>query len=144
MSLDYAKAQSALSLQYSFRSLLPNDKILEQFKVHIAEYNAHQSKAISIKDLKDYENVAAYASLFDERIVFIGRSDLLDIGENVGKDSKAKRLNYKNFLNKEGWIVLLDEAHKGDSKDSVRKAYIRELAKGLDSKESDNPKGFYL
>ena len=122
--------------------LVPNDKILEQFKAHIAEYNTYQSKAISIKDLKDYENVAAYDSLFDESIVFIGRSDLLDISENVGKDSKAKRLNYKNFLNKEGWIVLLDEAHKGDSKDSVRKAYIRELARGLDSKESDNSKGF--
>ncbi|MDE7316239.1 MAG: DEAD/DEAH box helicase family protein [Helicobacter sp.] len=122
--------------------LVPNDKILEQFKDHIAEYNTYQSKAISIKDLKDYENVAAYASLFDENVVFIGRSDLLDIDENVGKDSKAKRLNYKNFLNKEGWIVLLDEAHKGDSKDSVRKNYIRELAKGLDSKESNNFKGF--
>ncbi|MDE5591556.1 MAG: DEAD/DEAH box helicase family protein, partial [Helicobacter sp.] len=122
--------------------LVPNDKILEQFKAHIAEYNTYQSKAISIKDLKDYENVAAYASLFDENIVFIGRSDLLDTSENVGKDSKAKRLNYKNFLRDEGWIVLLDEAHKGDSKDSVRKAYIRELARGLDSKESDNPKGF--
>lgn len=122
--------------------LVPNEKILEQFRAHIAEYNAHQSKAISIKDLKDYENAATYASLFDENIVFIGRSDLLDIGENVGKDSRAKRLNYKNFLNKEGWIVLLDEAHKGDSKDSVRKAYIRELAKGLDSTESDNSQGF--
>ena len=118
--------------------LVPNNKILEQFKDHIAEYNTYQSKAISIKDLKDYENVAAYAPLFDESIVFIGRSDLLDIGENVGKDSKAKRLNYKNFLNKEGWIVLLDEAHKGDSKDSVRKGYIRELAEG----NGESNKGF--
>ncbi|WP_300955606.1 DEAD/DEAH box helicase family protein [uncultured Helicobacter sp.] len=114
--------------------LVPNEKILEQFKAHIKEYNAYQSKTITLKDLKDYENVSYGTSLFDENIVFIGRSDLLDIDENVGKDSKAKRLNYKNFLNKEGWIVLLDEAHKGDSKDSVRKGYIRELAEGKGKK----------
>ncbi len=122
--------------------LVPNEKILEQFRAHIVEYNSYQDKNITLKDLKDYEHAAAYDSLLDENIVFIGRSDLLDISENVGKDSKAKRLNYKNFLNKEGWIVLLDEAHKGDSKDSVRKAYIRELAKGLDSEVSSYPKGF--
>lgn len=114
--------------------LTPNDKILEQFKAHIKEYNAYQSKTITLKDLKDYESVSYGTSLFDENIVFIGRSDLLDTSENVGKDSKAKRLNYKNFLRDEGWIVLLDEAHKGDSKDSVRKGYIRELAEGKSKK----------
>lgn len=114
--------------------LTPNDKILEQFKAHIKEYNAYQSKTITLKDLKDYESVSYGTSLFDEKFVFIGRSDLLDTSENVGKDSKAKRLNYKNFLRDEGWIVLLDEAHKGDSKDSVRKGYIRELAEGKSNK----------
>ena len=118
--------------------LTPNDKILEQFKAHIKEYNAYQSKTITLKDLKDYESVSYGTSLFDEKFVFIGRSDLLDTSENVGKDSKAKRLNYKNFLNDEGWIVLLDEAHKGDSKDSVRKGYIRELAEG----NGESNKGF--
>lgn len=118
--------------------LVPNDKILEQFKAHIKEYNAYQSKTIAYKDLKDYESVSYGASLFDENIVFIGRSDLLDTSENVGKDSRAKRLNYKNFLGDEGWIVLLDEAHKGDSKDSVRKGYIRELAEG----NGESNKGF--
>lgn len=118
--------------------LVPNDKILEQFKAHIKEYNAYQSKTITLKDLKDYESVSYGTSLFDENIVFIGRSDLLDMSENVGKDSKAKRLNYKNFLRDEGWIVLLDEAHKGDSKDSVRKGYIRELAEG----NGESNKGF--
>ncbi len=118
--------------------LVPNDKILEQFKAHIKEYNTYQSKIITLKDLKDYESVSYGTSLFDENIVFIGRSDLLDTSENVGKDSKAKRLNYKNFLRDEGWIVLLDEAHKGDSKDSVRKGYIRELAEG----NGESNKGF--
>ncbi|WP_334093131.1 DEAD/DEAH box helicase family protein, partial [Helicobacter typhlonius] len=118
--------------------LVPNDKILEQFKAHIKEYNTYQSKTITLKDLKDYESVSYSTSLFDENIVFIGRSDLLDMSENVGKDSKAKRLNYKNFLRDEGWIVLLDEAHKGDSKDSVRKGYIRELVEG----NGESNKGF--
>ncbi|WP_300718580.1 DEAD/DEAH box helicase family protein [Helicobacter sp. UBA3407] len=118
--------------------LVPNDKILEQFKAHIKEYNTYQSKIITLKDLKDYESVSYGTSLFDENIVFIGRSDLLDTSENVGKDSRAKRLNYKNFLGDEGWIVLLDEAHKGDSKDSVRKGYIRDLAEG----NGESNKGF--
>ncbi|WP_334090100.1 type III restriction endonuclease subunit R, partial [Helicobacter typhlonius] len=100
--------------------------------------NTYQSKTITLKDLKDYESMSYGTSLFDENIVFIGRSDLLDMSENVGKDSKAKRLNYKNFLRDEGWIVLLDEAHKGDSKDSVRKGYIRELAEG----NGESNKGF--
>lgn len=126
-------AQKNLS-QKPIMLLTPNDKILEQFKAHIKEYNAYQSKTMLLKDLKDYESVSYGTSLFDENIVFIGRSDLLDTSENVGKDSKAKRLNYKNFLNDEGWIVLLDEAHKGDSKDSVRKGYIRELAEGKSNK----------
>ena len=37
----------------------------------------------------------------------------------------------KIFLQKEGWYILLDEAHKGDSKDSVRKSYFNTLARGF-------------
>ncbi|TLD86571.1 DEAD/DEAH box helicase family protein [Helicobacter sp. MIT 05-5294] len=128
-------------LQKPIMLLVPNDKILEQFKNHIREYNAYQSENIIMKDLKDYESTIAHTSLLDDSIIFIGRSDLLETSENVGKDSKAKRLNYKNFLNEQGWIVLLDEAHKGDYTDSVRKSYIRELARGIE-RESSNPKGF--
>lgn len=117
--------------------LAPNDKILSQFKERVIEYNNFQNNTIKVCELKNFENAM---SLFDENIVYIARSDLLDTDENVGKDSKAKRLNYKNYHNKEGWYILLDEAHKGDSKASARKKYINDLARGL--KDLQNDEGF--
>ncbi|EKT0445482.1 DEAD/DEAH box helicase family protein [Campylobacter upsaliensis] len=117
--------------------LVPNDKILDQFKTHIQSFNAYQPIQITCKEIKAYDN----QSLLDfENVVFLGRSDLLDIKDNVGKDSKAKRLNYDDLMREKGWYILLDEAHKGDSKDSIRKSYIRDLAKGRERQEY--PHGF--
>ncbi|EJU6560598.1 DEAD/DEAH box helicase family protein [Campylobacter jejuni] len=121
--------------------LAPNDKILNQFKANIAKYNNHHSNFIKIKDLKDFESIEKEASLLNEAVVYFARSDLLESEENVGKDKKAKRLNYKNYLNKGGWYILLDEAHRGDSKTSLRKNYYHELARGF-IKEDEFPKGF--
>ncbi|EAK0449153.1 DEAD/DEAH box helicase [Campylobacter upsaliensis] len=117
--------------------LVPNDKILDQFKTHMQSFNAYQPIQITCKEIKAYDN----QSLLDfENVVFLGRSDLLDIKDNVGKDSKAKRLNYDDLMREKGWYILLDEAHKGDSKDSIRKSYIRDLAKGRERQEY--PHGF--
>ncbi|EOJ7831671.1 DEAD/DEAH box helicase family protein [Campylobacter upsaliensis] len=117
--------------------LVPNDKILDQFKTHIQSFNAYQPIQITCKEIKAYDNQSL---LGFENVVFLGRSDLLDIKENVGKDSKAKRLNYDDLMREKGWYILLDEAHKGDSKDSIRKSYIRDLAKGRERQEY--PHGF--
>ncbi|RAX56646.1 hypothetical protein CCZ01_08905 [Helicobacter monodelphidis] len=137
-------AKSGIFPKKPIMLLAPNDKILSQFKQNIELYNNYQSKGITIKELREFESVSVESKLFDEAIIYIARSDLLDTSENVGKDSKARRLNYKNFLNKEGWYILLDEAHRGDSKDSMRKRYIYELSKGLESSEqnSEYPRGF--
>lgn len=117
--------------------LVPNDKILDQFKTHIQSFNTYQPIQITCKEIKEYDNQSL---LGFENVVFLGRSDLLDIKDNVGKDSKAKRLNYDDLMREKGWYILLDEAHKGDSKDSIRKSYIRELAKGRERQEY--PHGF--
>ncbi|KGI56317.1 DEAD/DEAH box helicase family protein [Campylobacter sp. MIT 97-5078] len=120
--------------------LAPNDKILEQFKNTILLYNNFQEKPIQILELKEYEKQST-PSLFESAYkVYIARSDLLDNEANVGKDKKAKRLNYKNYLRENGWYILLDEAHRGDSGFSTRKSYINELAKGL--KQDAKPSGF--
>lgn len=111
--------------------LAPNDKILAQFREQINAYNAYNANAITLKELKDFERAESSANLFGEAVVYVARSDLLDTAENVGKDSKAKRLNHKNFLTQSGWYILLDEAHKGDSKDSVRKGYFNALSSGM-------------
>ena len=127
--------------------LAPNDKILEQFGAQIKSYNAFNANAITPIELKDFERVQSSGSLFGEVVVYIARSDLLDTAENVGKDAKAKRLNYRNFLTQSGWYILLDEAHKGDNKDSVRKSYFNALASGMRPngeilREGDFARGF--
>ena len=109
--------------------LAPNDTILAQFKDNVAKYNNHNTDFITLKELREYES-ATQGALFGETTVFIARSDLLDCAENVGKDKGAKRLDYKNYCNNEGWYILLDEAHRGDSKESIRKYYINEIACG--------------
>lgn len=96
--------------------LAPNDTILKQFKHNITKYNNYNGDSLSVRELKEYES-ADNTSLLEETIVFIARSDLLDCKENVGKDKNAKRLDYKNYCNDCGWYILLDEAHKGDSKE---------------------------
>lgn len=121
--------------------IAPNENILNQFKEHISYYNNYNSsKNIIIKDIKEFEDVNNNAYLFNNIVVYFMRMDLLDEEENVGKAKNAKRVNYKNFFTKNGWYILLDEAHKGDNKDSIRKKYINELAKGINA---DNcPLGF--
>lgn len=121
--------------------LAPNDKIIFQFKQNVELYNNFQSEGIELKALKEYESSGVQESLFNTS-VFTSRSDLLDNAENVGKDAKAKRLNYKNFLNENGWYILLDEAHKGDSKESIRKRYIYELSRGFAEYDIEYPRGF--
>lgn len=112
--------------------LVPNDKILSQFKQRIQDYNQFNPIPIRVSEIREYESNVL--DLYPNEInLFLGRSDLLDVEENVGKKSDAKRLNYKNFLSPKGWYILLDEAHRGDSKDSLRKEYINHLARGLGS-----------
>lgn len=112
--------------------LVPNDKILNQFKQRIQDYNQFNSTPIRVFELREYESNVL--DLYPNEInLFLGRSDLLDVEENVGKKSDAKRLNYRNFLHPNGWYILLDEAHRGDSKYSIRKEYINQLARGLGS-----------
>lgn len=126
--------------------LVPNDKILNQFKQRIQDYNQFNSTPIRVFELREYESNVL--DLYPNEInLFLGRSDLLDVEENVGKKSDAKRLNYKNFLSSNGWYILLDEAHRGDSKDSIRKEYINQLARGLRSErieydEVEKKRGF--
>ncbi|HEC1542250.1 TPA: DEAD/DEAH box helicase family protein [Campylobacter upsaliensis] len=121
--------------------LVPNDKILSQFKENIKRYNDNRSLILECKELREYES--AERSLFSEPCIYLARSDLLDSKENVGKDKKAKRLDYENYKNNEGWYILLDEAHRGENANSKRKGYFHELARGSVS-EDDFAKGFVL
>ncbi len=120
--------------------LAPTEQILSQFKERINEFNRYQNEQIYARDLKDFESANSGLNLYNTTL-FIARSDLLESTENTSKKDAGKRLNYANFKNENGWYILLDEAHKGDSTDSVRKGYINELASG---KEDEFSRGFIL
>ncbi|WP_298095820.1 DEAD/DEAH box helicase family protein [uncultured Campylobacter sp.] len=120
--------------------LAPTEQILSQFKERINEFNRYQNAQIDVRELKDFESINSGLNLYDTTL-FIARSDLLENAENTSKKDAGKRLNYANFKNENGWYILLDEAHKGDSTDSVRKGYINELASG---KKDEFPRGFIL
>lgn len=120
--------------------LAPTEQILSQFKERINEFNRYQNTQIDVRELKDFESINSGLNLYDTTL-FIARSDLLENAENTSKKDVGKRLNYANFKNENGWYILLDEAHKGDSTDSVRKGYINELASG---KKDEFPCGFIL
>lgn len=109
--------------------LAPNEQILSQFKSQIDEFNRCSSAQIWTRELREFESANSELNS-GETTLFIARSDLLESAENTSKKDVGKRLNYKNFISENGWYILLDEAHKGDSADSVRKGYINELARG--------------
>ena len=119
--------------------LAPNDKILNQFKENIAKYNNYNSTQLYYKDLKNYENKGSV--VIDVDYIYLARSDLLDTYENVGKDKKAKRLNYADYFNEKGWYIFLDEAHRGENANSKRKSYFHELARGK-AREEEFSQGF--
>ena len=103
------------------------DVLLEQFKQHVAEYNASNPRVIiNLVDLKDYERTKNdYAMPFAGRFVnvFHYRADLFF------EKSTAKKINPHSCDNNGNWYVLLDEAHRGDSKDSTLQKIYREFSR---------------
>jgi hypothetical protein len=108
--------------------LTSRDDLLNTFEKYVEEFNEyHIGKPIMVKSLNEYVNVVEQGKLF--RTVFTYRSDLISDKEG------DKILDFKEFLTEEGekitgnWYVILDEAHKGDKKDSKRQLLINILAK---------------
>jgi hypothetical protein len=95
------------------------DDLLDIFKEYVKEFNFSQSQIhIRLRSLKEWNEVKRESmAIFKEREinVFYYRSD------NIWTEQKEKKIDFKNFENFGRWYVLLDEAHKGDSEDSVRR-----------------------
>ena len=110
--------------------LAPTDKILNQVKEHIAEFNKYSNFTLELNSLKDYEKIKNDNNLFstDAIKIFYYRSDLIDNASNVSKKTEGKRLNYENYLNGGKWYIILDEAHKGKDELSAKKNYYNEMA----------------
>ena len=95
------------------------DDLLDIFKEYVKEFNFSQSQIhIRLRSLKEWSKVKRESmAIFKEREinVFYYRSD------NIWTEQKEKKIDFKNFENFGRWYVLLDEAHKGDSEDSIRR-----------------------
>jgi type III restriction enzyme len=98
--------------------LAHREELLEQFRVHVREFNAANFGVyIRLRDLKEYGSAKqSNPELFtgDEVTVFTYRSD------NIGFEQKDKIIDFRNYENGGEWYVLLDEAHKGDKEESKR------------------------
>jgi len=95
------------------------DDLLDIFKEYVKEFNASQNEIyIRLKSLKEWnEAKRESSSIFKDKeiTVFYYRSD------NIWTEQKEKKIDFKNYENFGKWYVLLDEAHKGDGEDSIRR-----------------------
>ena len=100
--------------------LVYRDNLIDQFKKHIDEYNVYNPyKRINLCNLRDYEDIKRNNALSfsaDEVNLFYYRADLF-----LEKKSTARKINPRNYYNNGNWFVLLDEAHRGDHRDSTLK-----------------------
>lgn len=108
--------------------LVYRDSLLEQFKQHVNEYNSSNPEGvIRLIDLKDYEQTkhAGVLGLRDRSIsVFYYRADLF-----FERKKTAKKIRPRSVDNNGNWYVLLDEAHRGDSKDSTLQKIYNDFAR---------------
>jgi type III restriction enzyme len=108
--------------------ITPNDDIFGQIKKHVDDFNnaSFRYKEIFLKDIKEYEQMefAGINPLQPDSLTVYHTKSILITNEN-----KEKMIDYKSYIEREGWYIILDEAHKGDAEDSTIKQYINVLAK---------------
>ena len=110
------------SAGYNIMLLFPNEALIKQTEQQIKTYNSGTDQKILLDDIKCFNEIKAQGS-FGHIHVFYGRSDLLT------EQKKDKQLNYRDYLNHGKWYIFMDEAHRGDSSDSLLKAYVSVLCK---------------
>lgn len=102
------------------------DHLLDQILEHVDEYNASLPKRrIVLEDLKRFPDIKRQQSLLREQeiTVFIYNSD------NLTLEQSQKQLDFRNYENGGRWYIILDEAHRGDSGDSIRKAIFNIMSR---------------
>ena len=105
--------------------LFPTEKILNQFKDAINDYNIGKDKPIALYSLKNYDTEARnmFYSLDNQISIFAYRTDLLS------DEEKENQIDIKNYEHNGDWYVFMDEAHKGDKEDSIRQNYIATMSR---------------
>lgn len=96
------------------------DELLNQIIDHWNESTYFQECNISITPLHKASDIAGMNELMD---VYYYRSDL------VGERQTNVYIDYRSVENDGNWYVFLDEAHKGEAKDSKRKQVYNILSR---------------
>ncbi|MHA1863894.1 MAG: DEAD/DEAH box helicase family protein [Candidatus Thorarchaeota archaeon] len=101
------------------------EDLLTQLRNLVSEYNQGRVKRIDIWDLKDYDKVKAGRVLVDKSKIniFLYRSDL------ISDTTTEANISFADIDNNGRWLILLDEAHKGDSEESKRQQYYSILSR---------------
>ncbi len=112
--------------------LAPTDDILKQIKDTVESFNKGNTQ-IALKELKgnwEADNAQSSLSLWSDNTVYYYKSNnFVTTKEEVAKAKDGKNIYYENYLASNGWYLFLDEAHRGDSETSKRKAIFDILAK---------------
>ena len=118
--------------------LAPTEDILKQIKVTVESFNKGSSNKIVLKELRgnweadnaDFTPVQSNLSLWSDNIVYYYKSNnFVATKEEVAKAKDGRNIYYENYLATNGWYLFLDEAHRGDSETSRRKAIFDILAR---------------
>jgi superfamily II DNA or RNA helicase len=116
--------------------LAPKPKILEQIKDQVNIFNQKNDLQIDLRELKDWEQYKrSKPNLYEENRITVFYYNSFNI-KHTGIDTANETL-YSNYLHgtddngiKYGsWYVLLDEAHKGVTGDSIKQSIYTVLAK---------------
>lgn len=116
--------------------LAPKPKILEQIKEQVQIFNQKNDLQIDLRELKDWEQYKrSNPNLYGENRITVFYYNSFNI-KHTGIDT-ANETVYSNYLHgtddngvKYGcWYVLLDEAHKGVTGDSVKQSIYTILSK---------------
>ena len=97
--------------------LTHREDLIQQFKKHVDEFNRLRdiNEKIKLYDLKDDYGKVKTGLFGNQGIsVYYYRSDLLS------DEKKEKIVDFRSYDNNGNWYLILDEAHKGDKKDSIR------------------------
>lgn len=105
----------------------PNLQLIKQFKKHIKIFNSNTGKDFKI----EYKPLRMYESCLFSGINPLSPNSITiyySLTNHISNEDKEVLMDYKNFIDPNGWYIILDEAHKGDI-DSTRKQYLNILAK---------------
>ena len=116
--------------------LAPKPKILAQIKEQVNIFNQKNDLQIELRELKDWEQYKrSKPNLYEENRLTVFYYNSFNI-KHLGVDTANETL-YNNYLHGTddngyqygSWYVLLDEAHKGVTGDSIKQSIYTVLAK---------------